>query len=223
MATAASRQLKIGAIIDKTLGVIERNIVPSLMYVVVLGGLSAAVKYISLDMTRILEALGIGLATMVVGIAAAYFLLDAMIERTGLRTRTSGDMFLPYIGLSVLYTIAVGLGFIVVVIPGLLLMARWSIAQPSLVARGTGIMQALGESWEKTSGAEFKIIGAALLLLILPIAGVIACSVLFKPDDLVGIVLGQLISSAATVISLGMGVALYGMIEHAGDVAEPFR
>ncbi|HEY6817359.1 MAG TPA: hypothetical protein VI168_17620 [Croceibacterium sp.] len=223
MATAASRQLKIGAIIDKTLGVIEHSIAPSLIYVVVLGAASAAVKYFSLGSTAILETLGVALATMVVSIAAAYFLLDAMVERTGVRTRGTGDMFLPYIGLSVLYSIAVGLGFIVVVIPGLLLMARWSIAQPLLVARGEGIMQSLGQSWEKTSGAEFKIIGAALLLLLLPVAAVIACSVMFKPDDLLGIALGQLASSAATVISLGMGVALYGMIEHAGDVAEPFR
>ena len=41
-------------------------------------------------------------------------------------------------------------------------MARWSIAQPLLVARGDGVMAALGESWERTKDKEFQILGAAL-------------------------------------------------------------
>jgi hypothetical protein len=44
----------------------------------------------------------------------------------------------------------------------------------------------LGESWERTSGAELQILGAMLALFILPISILIACSVLFKPEDLVG-------------------------------------
>ena len=44
-------------------------------------------------------------------------------------------------------------------------------------------MKALGESWERTSGNEFQILGAALALLILPIAVMIACSILFEPGQ----------------------------------------
>jgi len=219
MATQMSRKLKVGTIVDKALAVLELNAKPVLIYVVAFTAVNFAISYFSLSLTAIMEQVGVGLAKFVVGVAAGYLLLDAMVSRTGLRSRTSEDVFFPFVGLSVLYILGVYAGLIAVVIPGLVVMARWSIAQPMLVARGGGVVATLGESWERTSGAEFQILGAMLALLILPIAILITCSVLFKPEDLVGIAVSQLATSALSIVSAAMGVALYGLIETARDGA----
>jgi predicted permease len=100
-------------------------------------------------------------------------------------------------------------------------MARWSIAQPLLVARGDGVMASLGESWDRTKGNELSIFTAALAVLLVPIVVMIAAGVLFAPENLVGIVIAQLATSALSLILLAMGVALYGLIMGRDGVAAP--
>lgn len=219
MATQMSRQLKVGTIVDKALAVLELNVRPVLIYVVAFTAVNLAISYFSLSLTAIMEQVGVGFAKFVVGVAAGYLLLDAMVSRTGLRTRSAEDVFFPFVGLSVLYILGVYAGLIAVVLPGLVVMARWSIAQPILVARGGRVMGALGESWARTSGAELQILGAMLALWILPIAILIASSLLFEPEDLVGIIVSQLATTALSLVSAAMGVALYGLIETASDNA----
>ena len=219
---APPRQMKIGTIIDKTLGVVEYSAAPVAMFVAGLTVVLAAVKYFTLGM-GITEQLGSGLAQFVASLTAAYFLLDAMVRKTGLRSRTNDDVFFAYIGLSILYTLGVMAGLIALIIPGLVIMARWILAQPMMLARGDGVMQALGASWERTKGNEFQILIAMLALYVLPIAIVIACSALFDPADPVGIVVSQLASSAMSALSLAMGVALFGLMEGAQATASTFE
>jgi len=212
MATLLPRQLKIGTIIDKTLAVVELNGRPVLIFVAAFTAANVAITYFSLSLTAPLEQVGVGLAKFVVGVAASYLLLDAMVSRTGLRSRADQDVFFPFVVLSLLYILGVYAGLIAVILPGLVIMARWSIAQPMFIAQGGGVTKALGESWERTRGAELQILGAAFALLILLIAVVIACSVLFDSADLIGIVVAQLATSAISVLSAAMGVALYGLL-----------
>jgi hypothetical protein len=224
MATVVTRDLKIGAIIDKTLGVLERAAVPALIYFAALTVINCTITYFTLAMTAPLQALAIGLLKMVVGIVAVYLLLNAMVRKTNLVSRKGEDAFLAFFGLSLLSGIAVLVGMVLLIIPGLFLIARWSIAQALVVARGDGVMQAFGESWERTRGNEFQILMAMLALLVVFIAIVIAASALFEKTDIIGIVVGQVGSSAMSAVSLAMGVALYGMIIGAPkDVAATFE
>src|SRR6187455_2271214 len=125
MARQMSRQLKVGTIVDKALAVLELNVRPVLIYVVAFTAVNLAISYFSLSLTAIMEQVGVGFAKFVVGVAAGYLLLDAMVSRTGLRTRSAEDVFFPFVGLSVLYILGVYAGLIAVVLPGLVVMARW--------------------------------------------------------------------------------------------------
>jgi len=211
MATAAPRDLKIGKIIDKTFGVIEHTAVPVVIFLLAVGAMNMATTYFSLESSVTQQGL-LGLAKFVATIVTAYVLLDVMLGKTGLRSRDKADVFLAYCGLSILYTLGVMLGFIALIIPGILIMARWSISQPMVVAQGDGVMKALGQSWELTRGHEFSILLAMLALLVVPMAIIITCSAVFDPADLVGMAVSQFTSAVTSVISLAMGVALYGMI-----------
>lgn len=212
MAIAATRDLKIGTIVDKTLGVLERVAVPALIYFAALTLINGAITYFTGAMIAPLQVLAIQLLKMVVSIVAGYLLLGVMLRKTGLLSRKGEDVFLTFFGLSLLSGFAVFVGFILLIIPGLFLIARWSIAQPLVVARGDRVMQALGESWERTRGNEFQILMAMLALLVLFIGIVIAGSALFEKTDAIGIAVTQAGSSAMSAVGLAMGTALYGLI-----------
>ena len=223
MATLPTRELKIGAIIEKALAVLERSSAPALIYMAGMTVVTGAITYFALDFASPTTLGVIEIVKAVIGVVAAYFLLESMVRRTGIRTRGEDDVFLGYLGLSVLYSLGVMLGFILLIIPGLLVMARWSLAQPMLVARGDGVMKALGNSWEQTRGNEFSIIIAALALIAVPIAIIIAAGSMFEREDIVGIVITQLASSATTVVSLSIGVALYGLLVVSRAAPSPSR
>lgn len=211
VSVAPPRQLKIGTIVDKTLGVLEFNAVAAAIFVVALTVLTGAITYFTREMGPLDQA-GIGVGQFVIQLAAAYFLLDAMLQKTGLRER-SGEVFFAYFGLSILYTLGVMAGFIAIVLPGLVIMARWSLAQPMMLARGVGVMQALGGSWERTRGNEFQIIVAVLALYVVPVAVIVASGLMFDPADPVGIAVSQFVSSVMSALGLSLGVALYGLME----------
>jgi hypothetical protein len=212
MATLAPRELKIGTIIDKTLAVIERCATAALIYFVALTVIDGAVGYFSLSMTAPLQQVAIRLLEALVGLVCAYAFIDAMVRKTGLRSRTGGDVFLPYLGLYIVYTIGVVLGFILIIFPGLYIMARWSIAQPMLIARGGGPMQALGDSWEETEENAFQILIATLIFLIPAIAISLLCTFMLGRASVAGMLISQVASSVTSVLTLAMGVAIYGLI-----------
>lgn len=209
----ASRNLTLGTIFDKTLAVIERTLVPSLAFIAGITVITGAINWFLVEDTRVLVQLAAGLANFAVGITASYLLLDAMLGKLGLRVRTSSDVFLPYLGLSILYTLGVVFGFICLILPGLFFMARWAIAQPMLMARGTGITESLGASWEEMRGSEFQVLGAFLGLYILPVAALIAGSVALERTSLAGIAVSQALSALMSVLGLALGVAIYGLVE----------
>jgi len=221
MAISPARELKIGKIIDKTLGVLEVSAMPAAIFVLVLTAASLPITYVSVISKAPLTAAGGQLLQTVVGIVCSYFLLVVMVRRTGLQSRTGEDVFLPYIGLSILSALAVMLGVLALILPGLFLMVRWSIAQPVLLARGGGVMASLGESWERTRGNEFPIFVAALALLVPALAVIIAVSVFFEETSLVRMAVSQIASSAISAVFLGMGVALYGLIVGASEAGVP--
>jgi len=211
MAIAAHRDLKIGVIIDKSLAVIERVVTPALIFLVALAAVNSAIKYFTVDASPTSQLAAAPLQ-IVVAVFLSYQLLKVMIDRTGLRSRGEADVFLAYFGLSVIYGLSVLVGLILLIIPALFLIARWSLAQPLVVARGDGVMKAFGESWERTRGNEFQIIVAALLLVILPQAIGVTAGFMFPKESLLGIVISQAVTSVGSVLGLAMSVALYGIM-----------
>ncbi|URD60870.1 hypothetical protein M8312_14000 [Sphingomonas sp. KRR8] len=74
---------------------------------------------------------------------------------------------LPIVGLIILWSIAVGFGFMLLMIPGLILITMWSVAVPALVEENTGVFGAFSRSRELTRGARWKIFGLLIMLLII--------------------------------------------------------
>ena len=73
-------------------------------------------------------------------------------------------VFLPLVGLSILFILGMWIGFILLIIPGIIFLVAASVAVPALVVERNGVFPAFRRSGELTKGARWKILGLFLLL-----------------------------------------------------------
>lgn len=74
---------------------------------------------------------------------------------------------LPLIALSILLAIAVGLGFMLLIVPGVMLYVMWSVAAPALVEERRGVIGSFGRSRQLTKGARWTIFGILVVMVIM--------------------------------------------------------
>ncbi len=80
-------------------------------------------------------------------------------------------LFWKYLGVSIISALALAGGLILLVIPGIIVMVRLSLAPTVLIDTNSGVMAAIKESWEITRGHFWKLLGFMVLAGILNIAG----------------------------------------------------
>lgn len=66
----------------------------------------------------------------------------------------------------ILWTIAVAVGFMLLIIPGIMLVCMWAVAIPALVEERTGIIGAFGRSRELTRGHRWKVFGLLAVIIV---------------------------------------------------------
>ena len=64
---------------------------------------------------------------------------------------------LPFLGLGLLQGLGMGFGFIILVVPGVVIGLMWLVAQPAFIAENTTIRGALGRSNELTKGLKWRL------------------------------------------------------------------
>jgi len=101
----------------------------------------------------------VSIATLVL----QYWLTVSLLDRQDLRL-AQGPRFAPYFFLGIVTSLAIALGLVLLVIPGIVLMVRWSIATPAVIADEVGITDAIGYSWRETEGHFWPILGTLLVV-----------------------------------------------------------
>ena len=101
--------------------------------------------------------------------ATAGLLKVARGEQTSLGDcfRAGTAKFLPVLGLTILWWLGVGLGWVLLLIPGLILITMWSAALPALIGENLGVIESFGRSRELTRGSRLSIFGLLLVSLII--------------------------------------------------------
>jgi hypothetical protein len=61
-------------------------------------------------------------------------------------------VFWPLVAVSILFGIGVGIGFVLPIIPGLMLLVIWSVVAPVTVLERVGVLAAFGRSGELVRG-----------------------------------------------------------------------
>jgi hypothetical protein len=218
-------RLEVGALLRRIWTVIASAPAEAVAYIVALSAFGSFV-----DITSEQSSGGyfmVSLASFVAG----YFLLRAMLRRCGLLREERIGGFGTYFGVSLLGGLGVILGFLLFVIPGLVLMTRWTAAFALVVADDEGV-NALGESWELTRGNFWPIFAAMLVGLIPLLIFVFAVGTGLEfsegaIDQTAGsaaaFIAGNVLGNLYGVFSTALGIAVYWRLRgERRDISEVF-
>jgi hypothetical protein len=181
-----SGKLDLGRVIQQLFSVLGRNFATFAILAVLLAGVPTAVLYGLMgdllarngDPSQIfgprlgwffLGALVTGLFGVIMQATIIYGTVSDLNERkvsladslsVGLRA------FLPILGLGILMGLAIMLGFILLIVPGLMLAIAWCVAVPAYVVEQPGIIGAFGRSAALTRGNRWRIFGLFVIYIV---------------------------------------------------------
>ncbi len=186
----ADRSLRVGQLISLTFGMIGRNaavvLLLSLAYaalaIYVPGWVGTAVAGAGIAMPAYLAwvpgALGNLLpGAFVSGCIALAVTGDMAGQRPGFGA-VAGQalrLLLPLLGLTILASLGVILGMVLLIVPGVLLALRWFVVVPARAVEGGGVFNAFSRSAALTKGSRGALFGfyAVLVVLLLVLSGVL--------------------------------------------------
>ncbi len=206
--------IDVGWTISKTLEVTRRNLGPLAMLAVVCVGIPNVLSDLVLA-----GAAGVGssslpfgsgqFAVQVLVLVAQSFLVAGTVQvvaadQQGRRTdavaafRGMLACLGPVFGLAILTSLGIGLGTVLLIVPGILLTLRWFVAIPVRVMEGPGVGRAMGRSASLMRGNYWR--GFALVLLY--VVGLLVISLV------VGLIDPAAVDGAVTLADIAVETAL---------------
>jgi hypothetical protein len=120
---------------------------------------------------------------------------DARDGRIDLDLRATINAALPFVGAvaiaGILASIAIGIGFVLIIIPGLILLTFLSLIVPEIVIGGATAFESFGRSWRTVRGYAWHVFGTYVLVFIIMIVA----------EFILGLILLALPNVARTFIS----------------------
>lgn len=239
------REANFSGILAETFVLIGDGIRGVALYVVVLGGLAAAglalgfasdsqdigvVGYgFTVDETTTLASLVFDIASLVITIVANYLLLAHFLEVRG-RLPDRRLRVWAYLGLLILSGLGIMIGLVLLVVPGIFVLVRWSAASGFLIGGKRGLVEALSDSWQATSGHGWAIFlaGLVLFLAMAVLSGIFGGAALglgaleaaAGPGVLAA---AAFVNAFTTTVFMALGIAIYLLVDSgAEEVAEVF-
>jgi len=168
----------LGRVIQRTFDAIRQNGVTFLIGSVLLVGVpSLAQVYGQSELVKGQSAAGFAIVgiSWVLWIVGAYVLQGMVVKVTvagfngkamsiGAAFEAGIKLFLPLLGVGILVGLGTMLGFILLVVPGVILAVMWSVATAVVVVENGGVTDSLQRSRELTKGHRWPIFGLAVIL-----------------------------------------------------------
>lgn len=195
MATTApafeDRQMSVGRVFQRAFSAIALNPAVILGLALLIGALPG------LLMSYLFVSLGLGSPTTIQPGSASFrtlmgatfvssiigFVISALVQGALTRAVVSANegrratfgeclsaairVLLPLIGLSILWAFGVAFGFMLLIVPGIILLMMWAVAVPALVVERDGVFAAFRRSSELTKGSRWKIFALCIVLLVI--------------------------------------------------------
>ncbi|TAJ67933.1 MAG: hypothetical protein EPO51_27685 [Phenylobacterium sp.] len=187
-AAAEPGKLDIGRVISGTFTVIGRNFVAFAVLALVLAGLpNALIAFIQATSLQAGETFSFspgyissmaytGLAALITGAVLQGALVYGTVQdmsgaRAGIAECLANGLraFLPLIGLSILLGLAIVFGFVLLIVPGIMMACAWCVAVPALVADRSGVFGAFTRSAELTRGNRWRIFALFVVVWVIAI------------------------------------------------------
>lgn len=135
---------------------------------------------------------------------------------------------LPIFGLTLVLWICIGVGLMLLIVPGLYLAVRWSAALPVLVQEQRGVFESLTRSSQLTAGNRWRIFGLLIVVVVAAsilqlVFGLITIAVVPLLGTLVGTAVAAVLSAIVSVImSIALAVSYVELrfVKEGADVSE---
>jgi hypothetical protein len=217
----AEGDFRVGAVLNRTFSVLSRNFLPFFIVLVVA---NLPILLMSHDLgtapanpgelasgSVVASILGGFLSVALNMLSQAIILYGAFQDMRGQRVNLGESLgvglsrFFPIVGLAIVASLLMGLGFILLIIPGLILMTMWFVATPACVVEQLGPFQSMKRSSQLTKGHRWKIFGLIFVLLII--------SSIISPALTVSLAAigGRLLAVTGSVIWHGVWGAFYAI------------
>ncbi|CAM5509058.1 hypothetical protein MAUB1S_08500 [Mycolicibacterium aubagnense] len=135
---------------------------------------------------------------------------------------------LPIVGLTIVMWLGISIGFMLLVIPGIYLIVRWSAAIPAMVHEQRGVFESLTRSSQLTEGSRWRILGLLLVLgvtlwILQLVLGLLSMALIPLLGTVLTFAVAALISAVLSVlISIALAVSYVELryIKEGADVSE---
>jgi hypothetical protein len=179
--------------------------------------LALAVPMTLLDVYAPTSGAGFAYVGGLIAIFAQFMVTSRLLRRAGLmRAEGQAGRGAAFFVALLLTGVGIAIGFLLLVLPGIYLWARWSLVAPLVIGEGAGMSDAISESWARTQGLVAPI-SASLLLINVCTLGSIAITLYLYPID--GVVplpiaaAANLLIYASQVLTWYCTVAVYALTD----------
>lgn len=218
-------EFQIGTVLRRTFGALGRNLVVFLLLSFLLSGLPNLLATWAIgdpanpSFSSTAQAALVVVASLV-SLITYHILQGALIQ--GAIADFSGKSaslaecvstglkhLLPIIAIALLMGLAVGLGMVLLLIPGIILLVMWAVAIPARVAENTGVFEAFGRSRELTQGNRWRIFLLLVVYFVLAIviSGLIGLMTGFNPGSSALGLISSLVTNTLTTVIAAVGTA----------------
>jgi len=174
---------------------------------------------------------GLAFVALIIVLVANTIFTGMVVElvadvQDGRRDATPGQLLraaTPVLGQLILVGIVVaigtGIGFVLIIVPGLILITIWSVAAPVVVLENPGVFAALRRSRELVRGNGWQVFGVILVLYVLVVfISLIIEAIADSAGSGVGIVVRVIVGVlTAPLAALGASVLYFELRGHAGS------
>jgi hypothetical protein len=109
---------------------------------------------------------------------------DVRDGRADLSLGETVSSVLPFIGsvaiASILASIGIGIGIVLIIVPGLILLTFWSLIVPEIVIGGAGALESFSRSWRTVRGYAWSVFGTYIMVFLILIVGEIVLSLILS-------------------------------------------
>jgi hypothetical protein len=157
----------------------------------------AVVVYLLIIALAVALSFVIGVFAGFITLAGVFWLQGVLVKavedirdgRADLSVRETLASALPRINVltatGFLASLAIGAGFFLLIVPGLILLTIWSLIVPAIVLENAGVFRAFGRSQELVRGNGWNVFAVIVITFILLLAAGLVLSIVFsaiKPD-----------------------------------------
>jgi hypothetical protein len=226
---AAPGQFRVGSVMNKTFSILGRQfgkfvllaLVPMIpVFLVALGALSSggATSQSGIAIAAVLT----GLLTFVLQILAQATSLYGAFQEMRQQPFTIGDSLriglartIPVIGVGILVGLAMMLGFLLLVVPGVIIGCMLYVAIPACVIEKLGVTASMSRSSALTKGYRWQIFGLFLLVMVISFVGAFVLARIGGAG-----LIGQTLTFAWQVVLTAFSAVLSAVIYHDLRVAK---